>query len=91
MSLQQGLRYYRHRSGKDVALYSAPPNGSRATKHPTWRRKIREAFQWGSGGWSQKPTHHQEYCSNICGGCVQCLVSYIIFVVDLVACRLIFS
>jgi len=26
-------------------------DGCRDTQHPTWRVKIREAFQWGSGGW----------------------------------------
>jgi len=31
-----------------------------------------------------RPAHHQEkYCLDICGGCVQCLVS-----ADLIACRL---
>jgi hypothetical protein len=23
----------------------------------------------------QKPAHYQEYCSSICGGCIQCLAS----------------
>jgi hypothetical protein len=39
-----------HGLGKDVVLCSAPPNGSKDTQHSTWRIKIGEAFQWGSGG-----------------------------------------
>jgi hypothetical protein len=35
----------------------------------------------------QKPAHHKEYCSNSCGGCIQCLVSSV-FVANLIACRL---
>ena len=36
----------------------------------------------------QRPAHHQEeYCSDICGGCIQCLIC-LIFAVDLMACRL---
>jgi len=38
------------------------------------RMKIKEACQWGSGGFlRQKPAHHQEYYSYTFGGCVQCL------------------
>jgi hypothetical protein len=32
-------KYYRHGLGKDVVYNSAPPNGSRDTQHPTWRKK----------------------------------------------------
>ena len=35
----------------------------------------------------QKPARHQDYCSYICGGCIQCLIC-MIFVADSIACRL---
>jgi len=78
---------------KGVALYSAPPDGCRETQHPTWRIKMREASQWGSGGrlGGRSLQHHQEYCSDIFGGCIQCLFSFVcLFVAGLIACRLFF-
>jgi len=32
-------KHYRYGSGKDVVLWSAPPNECRDTQHPTWRTK----------------------------------------------------
>jgi hypothetical protein len=37
----------------------------------------------------QKPAHYQEYCLDICRGCVQCFTSSVLFIIaDLIACRL---
>jgi len=34
--------------------------------------KIRDIFSGGQVAGRQKPAHHQEYFSDICGGCIQC-------------------
>jgi hypothetical protein len=40
--------------------------------------KREKAFQWGSGDWVAKAgTPSEEKCSDVFGGCVQCLVSYV--------------
>jgi hypothetical protein len=52
------------------------------------KNKIRGAFQWESGGWGQKSAHHQEYRWDICGGCVHSRFICMIFVADLIECRL---
>jgi len=36
----------------------------------------------------KKPAHHQEHCSDIFGGCFQFPVSPVIFIADLISCRL---
>ena len=39
----------------------------------------------------QKPAHHQEYCSDSCGDCVQCPSYLYDCFADLTACKLIIS
>jgi hypothetical protein len=63
------------------------------TQHPTWRIKVRRVFQQGGGGGQvvgrKKPAHHQEYCSYICGGLyLMSRLICMIFVADLLACRI---
>jgi len=54
--------------------------------------EIREAFQWGSGGWEAKactpPGVLLKYLWGLCS--MSCLIC-IIFVADLIACRLIYE
>ena len=79
---------YRHGLGKDAVLCFAPPNGCRDTLHPTSHLENKDKlFSGDQVVGRQKLAHHQEYCSDICGGCVQYL-NHMIFVVDLIACRL---
>jgi hypothetical protein len=60
---------------KDIVLCFAPLNGCRDTQHPTWRIKIRKAFQWGSGGWEAEACIAPAELLRYLWGCVQCLVS----------------
>jgi hypothetical protein len=65
---QRRLCKHRHGPGKDVVLCFATPNGYRDAQHPTWRKSIRKAFQWESGGGRQKPapinvsSHLYDFC-----------------------------
>jgi len=36
-----------HGVGKDAVLCPAPPNGRKATQHPTWRIKKQDGFSMG--------------------------------------------
>jgi hypothetical protein len=40
-----------------------------------WKRMFCVLFSGDQVVGRQKLAHHQEYCSDICGGCVQCLAS----------------
>ena len=60
-------------------MCSAPPNGCRETQHPTWSIKIRDAFQWGSGGWEAKsctwPGVLLRYMWGLCSmSCLICMI-----------------
>jgi hypothetical protein len=42
---------------------------------PTWKKILEKFFCGVQVVGRQRPPHHQEYCSDIRGGCVQCNVS----------------
>ena len=67
-------RHYWHRLGKDFVFF-APPNGCRDTQHSIWRTKEERLFSGDQVVGRQKPECHQEYCSNICGGCMVTMVT----------------
>jgi len=72
----------------------APPNGCRAIQHSIWRIKqeIREAKQWGSGGWEAWAcTPPVVLLRCFWGLCSMPRLIFMIFVADLTAIRLIFS
>jgi len=50
------------------------------TQHPTWIIRAEKLFSGEQVVERQKPAYHQEYCSDICGGCVRCLVSSVLLV-----------
>ena len=61
-------------------LRSAPPNGCRDTQHPTWIIEKEKLISGDQVVGRQKPAHHQEYCSDTCGGCARLIC--VIFVVN---------
>ena len=69
---------------QDAVYSSAPPNGAERHKIPPGEKH--KKFQWGSGGWEAEPAHHQEYCSDICGGVFNVHLICMIWVADLIAC-----
>jgi hypothetical protein len=62
------------------------------TQHPTWWMKLREAFQWGSGGWEAEAcTPPGVLLRYFWGLCPMSHLICVIFVAGFIACRLDFS
>ena len=83
---ERGLcKHYQHGLGIDV-LCSASPNGCRDTQHPTWRIKIGGDFQWESGGWEAEACTPSGEVMLYSMSRLICMI----FVADVIACRLVF-
>jgi hypothetical protein len=75
--------------GKDDVLGCATSNGCRDTQHPTWRVGLEKLFSGDQVVGRQKPAHYQEFTPRYFRGlCSMSRLICMIFVADLIACRL---